>query len=45
MGSQACPSGSPPLVLTGGYLYNLNDTGDIERLLTDAFAPLKVWLC
>ena len=33
------------MVLMGSYLYSLNDTGDIERLLTDAFAPLKVWLC
>ena len=42
VGEQACPSGSPPLVLTGGFLYNLNDQGEIERLMTDAYAPLKV---
>ena len=39
---QACPSGSPPMALAGGQLYNLSDQGTLDAAMLEAFAPLQV---
>ena len=42
IGTQACPSGSPPMALAGGRLYNLSDQGVLDAAMLEAFAPLQV---
>ena len=42
VGTQACPSGSPPMALASGRLHNLSDQGSLDATMLDAFLPLQV---